>query len=673
MTSSGGSSRSSSPAAEEVTPSSGLIQQYAGSIMADPEVLQAVAKAIGTTLGNRLVHNEAENPKLQPTEENCDVLEDNCGSAGGRGRGKGKIYVVHDETFLTMSGAKDALDRLSGLAPEEKMWHVDDHYRKLTKAHVYKYRCSHSKKEKCPYTANIILLADGTHRIELPEPPHSLHNHDLHCAPQPASGRGLPCELREVVDRHNRSSVPTKQTLRELREDGLIDMVDKQLRDQIKNHKHSSKQKRSREDAVGESLEELRCFCIKTSHIPDDQNAVFCVIHDTEHSLFGFFSTPRLIKENCTGTSLALDYTYKRTWAGMPVALLANVDPPAKCRPVALGFCIEEDQRSVESLLRGVLHRAKQLGVDHSPKVFIADSAPSYTAAWEQVHGKVHPTKLDSNMEWVVADDATTLRIFCHFHMMTKATEHAKQFIKPEGVDAKREAERDIEEFIDDVRTLQRSPTHALFSTGAKLFMSKWSSRYPELATYFSNNWLHQRCTWSQTCYENIAPPPFPRTNNHIEATNKSFKDGLIHPGTDISTLVRELIAATADFSIRHEETCQPNSMHQRLLAAAKWCNSPEVKDIYISDDDSCYFIPSLALTRWCANRQELDDTMASFIREYFSAPGGSWDDFDEYSIMIRNVTIVRRDPHRCSCYENRVGDGECKHARKDITINTKT
>ncbi|KAF4649547.1 hypothetical protein FOZ61_001206, partial [Perkinsus olseni] len=423
MTSSGGSSRSSSPAAEEVTPSSGLIQQYAGSIMADPEVLQAVAKAIGTTLGNRLVHNEAENPKLQPTEENCDVLEDNCGSAGGRGRGKGKIYVVHDETFLTMSGAKDALDRLSGLAPEEKMWHVDDHYRKLTKAHVYKYRCSHSKKEK---------------------------------------------------------------------EDGLIDMVDKQLRDQIKNHKHSSKQKRSREDAVGESLEELRCFCIKTSHIPDDQNAVFCVIHDTEHSLFGFFSTPRLIKENCTGTSLALDYTYKRTWAGMPVALLANVDPPAKCRPVALGFCIEEDQRSVESLLRGVLHRAKQLGVDHSPKVFIADSAPSYTAAWEQVHGKVHPTKLDSNMEWVVADDATTLRIFCHFHMMTKATEHAKQFIKPEGVDAKREAERDIEEFIDDVRTLQRSPTHALFSTGAKLFMSKWSSRYPELATYFSNNWLHQ-------------------------------------------------------------------------------------------------------------------------------------------------------------------------------------
>ncbi|KAF4651602.1 hypothetical protein FOZ61_010334 [Perkinsus olseni] len=575
-------------------------------------------------------------------------------------RGSGKKYKVHESSYRSMDEAKNALDVLANLAPEGKMWHVDDHYRKRAQVHCYKYKC-HQSRQGCRYTANILLLPDGVFKLEMPVFPDDTHNHTLHNpTTTPPSGRGLTTNIREVVERHNRSRVPTQQTLRELREDSLIDEADATLLNQIRNHKYNCNKNRDKEDPIGESLEEMRRFCSSIQTIPDDAHSVFCLDYNTTTSMYCFFSTKELLYRHGNCRSLALDFTYKRTWCGLPVYNLASVDPPSKCRVISLGFCLEEDETSVRHLLQSVQRVTSQLGITHKPNIFVSDSAQAYTNAWAKVHGEIMPYKLSSTLDWVApSDDQTTIRIFCHYHMISKVAEKAKQEIKAELVGGAQRANEEIEEFLHDVRLLQQSPNHLMFSTACKLFVEKWDERYPELVKKFRETWLENRCTWSQTCYESEAPPEFPRTNNHIEATNRSFKAGMIHPGSSLSTLVRELMAATADFSIRRET--EAPSEYQRLLTAAQWCNSEEAQTIYADDKVEYYFIPSTQLVRCCGNRKKLDETMFSFIEKYLAngARYDRWGTFDDYASLMKNIRVIRRDTYQCSCYENRKLDGQ--------------
>ncbi|KAF4710830.1 hypothetical protein FOZ63_018099 [Perkinsus olseni] len=657
-----------------------------------PELIEAMFAATQGTEGGAVVNpvqrdltsmvsntgpQNSSGTALSPTSERS---EHDSSPRAKKARGKWVTYVpVDGEEFNELDAALSRLNELAGLTEEgahmirNKIWG-----RKKERVHGYRYRCPYQQRkgfEKCEFTALILFHPDGYFRIEIPSKPHLPHRSTNDPGSAPAKKIYLTPAIKTIVDDCSRKRATVNTTVMEILDAGLApDGISPQLMKAIYNRRgRISNGTIGGVEEPGESILEMREYCERNTNLPDDPHKPFVVTFSmTPPSLYVLMSTRRLLECHGDHDILTTDCTYKLSWCSVPVIIYGTIAVPKTFKTLAVGVLLYEDEATMAAMLRAIRNRCADLGVNHAPKVIIADSAPAITSSWIEVHGEPKPLGLDKNYRWPLRPaltDAATIRLHCFVHMWRNLIKEARKLIGQVS-DDREEAAKRLAAFKQGIRVLQEAPGHDLYPVAVELLRAEWEPEVPLLWEYFAKQWVHKRGTWNQFVHN--LPPTVPRHTNGIEAINHGLRHNIITPGHSLANLLKQLLDACKSYSARQTATSAEDEdgdiwrtvkpTKSQVLCAGRWTRSASAKHIYLNEQQDTYYIPSNDLIRICGPGEELDHVVAEFSFKLAATDASVWNGWREYSYFSRQIRICRRTPsYDCSCHDSRTG--ACRHS----------
>ncbi|KAF4710821.1 hypothetical protein FOZ62_023086, partial [Perkinsus olseni] len=625
-----------------------------------PELIEAMFAATQGTEGGAVVNpvqrdltsmvsntgpQNSSGTALSPTSERS---EHDSSPRAKKARGKWVTYVpVDGEEFNELDAALSRLNELAGLTEEgahmirNKIWG-----RKKERVHGYRYRCPYQQRkgfEKCEFTALILFHPDGYFRIEIPSKPHLPHRSTNDPGSAPAKKIYLTPAIKTIVDDCSRKRATVNTTVMEILDAGLApDGISPQLMKAIYNRRgRISNGTIGGVEEPGESILEMREYCERNTNLPDDPHKPFVVTFSmTPPSLYVLMSTRRLLECHGDHDILTTDCTYKLSWCSVPVIIYGTIAVPKTFKTLAVGVLLYEDEATMAAMLRAIRNRCADLGVNHAPKVIIADSAPAITSSWIEVHGEPKPLGLDKNYRWPLRPaltDAATIRLHCFVHMWRNLIKEARKLIGQVS-DDREEAAKRLAAFKQGIRVLQEAPGHDLYPVAVELLRAEWEPEVPLLWEYFAKQWVHKRGTWNQFVHN--LPPTVPRHTNGIEAINHGLRHNIITPGHSLANLLKQLLDACKSYSARQTATSAEDEdgdiwrtvkpTKSQVLCAGRWTRSASAKHIYLNEQQDTYYIPSNDLIRICGPGEELDHVVAEFSFKLAATDASVWNGWRE-------------------------------------------